>query len=140
MACTFLLLVERKCGLDPRSKNQSCQVIPPVSCNKNITCGKQMLYVLNIMVRYSLIYVGTKDRQFLTFIPSFDLLFYANHSNVASMKQSIRLTRAKLYFKFIAFRVLTSVRAGATPQRMFEKWKDMVKLTLKCFPGPRGFS
>ena len=187
MACTFLLLVERKCRLDPRSKNQSCQVIPPVSCNKNITChkkclkfngcdteielilaksacfttpvniqevticplhrerlgigwrrsiiqcsvpeeisehddtakqkaerglgseavrcysrslyykpqkkivpvgsGKQMLYVLNIMVRYSLIYVGTKDRQFLTFIPSFDLLFYGNHSNVASMKQ-----------------------------------------------------
>ena len=37
--------------------------------------GKQMLYVLNIIVRYSLIYVGTKDRQFLTFIHSFDLLF-----------------------------------------------------------------
>ena len=39
------------------------------------------------------------------------------------MKQSIRLTRATLYFKFIAFRDLTSVRAGATPQRMFEKRK-----------------
>ena len=30
-----------------------------------------MLYVLNIIVRYSLIYVGTQDRQFLTFIHSF---------------------------------------------------------------------
>ena len=26
--------------------------------------GKQMLYVLSIMVRYSLIYVGTKDDNF----------------------------------------------------------------------------
>ena len=33
------------------------------------------------------------------------------------MKQSIHLTRATLYFKFMAFRDLTSVRAGATPQR-----------------------
>ena len=38
--------------------------------------GKQMLYVLNIMVRYSLIYVSTKDRQFLTFIHSFIHLTY----------------------------------------------------------------
>ena len=98
-----------------------------------------MLYVLNIMVRYSLIYVGTKDRQYLTFIPSFDLLFYANHSNVASMKQSIRLTRAKLYFKFIAFRVLTSVRAGATPQRMFEKWKRHGETDVKVLPWSQGF-
>ena len=98
-----------------------------------------MLYVLNIMVRYSLIYVGTKDRQFLTFIPSFDLLFYANHSNVASMKQSIRLTRAKLYFKFIAFRVLTSVRAGATPQRMFEKWKRHGETDVKVLPWSQRF-
>ena len=30
-----------------------------------------MLYVLNIIVQYPLIYVGTKDRQFLTFIHSF---------------------------------------------------------------------
>ena len=37
------LLVGRKCGLDPRSKNQSCQVIPPVSCNKNFTCHKKCL-------------------------------------------------------------------------------------------------
>ena len=37
------------------------------------------------------------------------------------MKQSIRLTRATLQFKFMAFRDLTSVRAGATPQRMFEE-------------------
>ena len=43
MACTFPLLVGRKCGLDPRSKNQSCQVIPLVSCNKNITCHKKCL-------------------------------------------------------------------------------------------------
>ena len=58
------------------------------------------------------------------------------------MKQSIRLTRATLYFKFMAFRDLTSVSAGATPQRMFEKRKrhGMVKLTLKCYPGPSGFS
>ena len=42
------------------------------------------------------------------------------------MKQSIRLTRATLYFKFMAFRDLTSVRAGATPQRMFEKRKSTV--------------
>ena len=56
------------------------------------------------------------------------------------MKQSIRLTRATLYFKFMAFRDLTSVRAGATPQRMFEKRKRHVKLTLKCYPGPSGFS
>ena len=101
--------------------------------------GKQMLYVLNIMVRYSLIYVGSKDRQFLTFIPSFDLLFYANHSNVASMKQSIRLTRAKLYFKFIAFRVLTSVRAGTTPQRMFEKWKRHGETDVKVLPWSQRF-
>ena len=99
-----------------------------------VSSGKQMLYVLNIMVRYSLIYVGTKDRQFLTFIPSFDLLFYANHSNVASMKQSIRLTRATLYFKFIAFRVLTSVRAGATPQKIFEKWKRHGETDVKVLP------
>ena len=39
------------------------------------------------------------------------------------MKQSIRLTRATLYFKFMAFLDLISVRAGATPQRMFEKRK-----------------
>ena len=57
-----------------------CNVLP--SLNKVnllfillIGSGKQMLYVLNIIVRYSLIYVGTKDRQFLTFIHSFDLLF-----------------------------------------------------------------
>ena len=37
------------------------------------------------------------------------------YSNVVSMKQSRD-------FKFIAFRDLTPVRAGATPQRMFEKW------------------
>ena len=43
MACTFSLLVGGDCGPDPRSKNQSCQVIPLVSCNKNITCHKKLL-------------------------------------------------------------------------------------------------
>ena len=41
--------------------------------------GKQMLYVLNIMVRYSLIYIGTKDRQCLTFIHSFIRLIILSH-------------------------------------------------------------
>ena len=43
MACTFSLLVGGECGPDPRSKNQYCQVIPLVSCNKNITCHKKKL-------------------------------------------------------------------------------------------------
>ena len=43
MACTFSLLVGGECGPDPRSKNQSCQVIPLVSCNKNITRHKKLL-------------------------------------------------------------------------------------------------
>ena len=37
------------------------------------------------------------------------------YSNGVSMKQSIRPTRATLYFQFIALRDLTPVRAGATP-------------------------
>ena len=37
------------------------------------------------------------------------------YSNRVSMKQSIRLTRATLYFQFTALRDLTPVRAGATP-------------------------
>ena len=43
MACTFSLLVGGEYGPDPRSKNQSCQVIPLVSCNKKITCHKKLL-------------------------------------------------------------------------------------------------
>ena len=43
MACTFSSLVGGECGPDPRSKNQSCQVIPLVSCNKNIACHKKLL-------------------------------------------------------------------------------------------------
>lgn len=43
MACTFSMLVGGECGPDPRSKNQSCQVVPLVSCNKNITCHKKLL-------------------------------------------------------------------------------------------------
>ena len=49
------------------------------------------------------------------------------------MKQSIRPTRATLYFKFIAFRDLTPVRAGATPQRMFEKWKRHGETDVKVW-------
>ena len=43
MACTFSLLVGGECGPDPRSKNQCCQVIPLVSCNKNIIRHKKLL-------------------------------------------------------------------------------------------------
>ena len=43
MACTISMLVGGECGPDPRSKNQSCQVVPLVSCNKNITCHKKLL-------------------------------------------------------------------------------------------------
>ena len=96
-----------------------------------------MLHVLNIMVRYSLIYVGTEDRQFLTFIHSFihsTYYFKPFIQNFISMKQSIRLKRATLYFKFIAFRDLTSVRDGATPQRMFEKWKRHGETDVKVLP------
>ena len=50
------------------------------------------------------------------------------------MKQSIRLTRATLYFKFIAFCDLTSVRAGATPQGMFEKRKRHRETDVKVLP------
>ena len=52
------------------------------------------------------------------------------------MKQSIRLT---LYFKFIAFRDLTSVRAGATPQRMFEKRKRHGETDVKVLPWSQWF-
>ena len=55
------------------------------------------------------------------------------------MKQSIRLTRATLYFKFIAFRDLTSVRAGATPQRMFEKRKRHGETDVKVLPWSQCF-
>ena len=55
------------------------------------------------------------------------------------MKQSIRLTRATLYFKFIAFRDLTSVRAGATPQRMFEKRKRHSETDVKVLPWSQWF-
>ena len=55
------------------------------------------------------------------------------------MKQSIRLTRATLYFKFIAFRDLTSVRAGATPQKMFEKRKRHGKTDVKVLPWSQWF-
>ena len=55
------------------------------------------------------------------------------------MKQSIRLTRATLYFKFIAFRDLTSVRAGATPQRMFEKRKRHGETDVKVLPWSQWF-
>ena len=43
MAHTFSLLVGGECEPDPRSKNQSCQVVPLVSCNKKITCHKILL-------------------------------------------------------------------------------------------------
>ena len=55
------------------------------------------------------------------------------------MKLSIRLTRATLYFKFIAFRDLTSVRAGATPQRMFEKRKRHGETDVKVLPWSQWF-
>ena len=55
------------------------------------------------------------------------------------MKQSIRLTRATLYFKFIAFRDLTSVRAGAMPQRMFEKRKRHGETDVKVLPWSQWF-
>ena len=55
------------------------------------------------------------------------------------MKQSIRLTRATLYFKFMAFRDLTSVRAGATPQRMFEKRKRHGETDVKVLPWSQWF-
>ena len=56
------------------------------------------------------------------------------------MKQSIRLRRATLYFKFIAFRDPTSVRAGATPQRMFEKRKRHGETDVKGLPWSQWFS
>ena len=43
MACMFSLLVGGECGPDPRSRHQSCQVIPLVSCNKNIACHEKLL-------------------------------------------------------------------------------------------------
>ena len=55
------------------------------------------------------------------------------------MKESIRLTRATLYFKFMAFRDLTSVRAGATPQRMFEKRKRHGEIDFKVLPWSQWF-
>ena len=55
------------------------------------------------------------------------------------MKESIRLTRATLYFKFMAFRDLTSVRAGATPQRMFEKRKRHGEIDVKVLPWSQWF-
>ena len=54
------------------------------------------------------------------------------------MKQSIRLTRATLYFKFMAFRDLTEQEPRL--KECSKRGKDMVKLTLKCYPGPSGFS
>ena len=42
MACMFSLLVGGECGPDPRSNNQSFQVVPLVSSNKNITCHKKL--------------------------------------------------------------------------------------------------
>ena len=48
------------------------------------------------------------------------------------MKQSIRPTRATLYFQFIALRDLTPVRAGAPIIEGSKSGKDMVTLTLKC--------
>ena len=55
------------------------------------------------------------------------------------MKQSIRITRGTLYFKFMAFRDLTSVRAGATPQRMFEKRKRHGETNVKVLPWSQWF-
>lgn len=49
------------------------------------------------------------------------------------MKQSIRPTRATLYFQFIALRDLNLVRAGATPQRMFKKWKRHGEADVKVW-------
>ena len=78
---------EELSGHDDTAKQKAERGCTPVRCYSQslyykpqkkfvpVSSGKQMLYVLNIMVRYSLIYVGTKDRQFLTFIHSFDLLF-----------------------------------------------------------------
>ena len=49
------------------------------------------------------------------------------------MKQSIRPTRATLYFQFIALRDLTPVRAGATTQRMFENWERHGETDVKVW-------
>jgi len=41
MAYTFSLFVGGDCGLDQRSRIQSFQVLPLVSCRKNILCMPQ---------------------------------------------------------------------------------------------------
>ena len=77
--------------------------------NQNLSLG----FILKIFLK------------FRKFQPRYSYKIYS-YKKECSMKQSIRLTRATLYFKFMAFRDLTFVRAGATPQRMFEKRKSTV--------------
>lgn len=43
MACTFSFLVGGECGPDSRSRVLSCQVVPLVSCSKNIARHKKLL-------------------------------------------------------------------------------------------------
>ena len=43
MACTFSLLVGGECGPDSRSKTQSCEIVPLVSCSKKISSHKKLL-------------------------------------------------------------------------------------------------
>ena len=57
-----------------------------------------MLYVLNIIVRYSLMYVGTKDRQFLTFIHSFI------HSTDDYFKPIIQTLLHSFFIRMLFFR------------------------------------
>ena len=43
MACTFALLVGGECGPDARSRIQSCEIVPLVSCNKSVLSHKKLL-------------------------------------------------------------------------------------------------
>ena len=99
-------------------------------------CFNTQNYIKNQNLSYGFILkIFLKFRKFQ---PRYSYKIYS-YKKECSMKQSIRLTRATLYFKFMAFRDLTSVRAGATPQRMFEKRKRHGETDVKVLPWSQWF-
>ena len=90
--------------------------------NQNLSLG----FILKIFLK------------FRKFQPRYSYKIYS-YKKECSVKQSICLTRATLFSKFMAFRDLTSVRAGATPQRMFEKRKRHGETKVKVLPWSQWF-
>ena len=108
-----------------------------VNQQKKLYCIYKCFDTQNYFQNLSLYFILKIFLKFRKFQPRYSYKIYSMKQY--SMKQSIHLTRAALYFKFIAFRDLTCVRAGATPQRMFEKSKRHGETDVKVLPWSQWF-